>query len=73
MAVAAGAAGAAGAGAIAGEVAEEATSVLSHLINIIRQALAFIYDAVKTILYYMAEKPLAFATVCVNLAIIFGP
>ena len=62
-----------GAGAIAQEVAEEATSVLAHVINILRQALMFIYDAVKTILRYMAEKPLAFSLACVNLAIIFGP
>jgi len=73
MAVAIGAVGAAGAGAIAQEVVEEATSVLGHIINIIRQALLFIYDQVKTILAYMAEKPLAFSLACVNLAIIFGP
>jgi len=73
MAVAIGAAGAAGAGAIAQEVVEEATSVMGHIINILRQALLFIYDQVKTILRYMAERPLAFSLACVNLAIIFGP
>jgi len=73
MAAAIGAAGAAGAGAIAQEVVEEATSVMGHIINILRQALLFIYDQVKTIIRYMAEHPLAFSLACVNLAIIFGP
>ena len=62
-----------GASAIAQEVVEEATSVMGHIINIIRQALLFIYDQVRAILRYMAEHPLAFATLCVNMAIIFGP
>jgi len=65
------AAGAAAAGA-ASEVVEEATSVLGHLINILRQVLSWVYDVVKTILRYMAERPLAFMLACVNLAILFG-
>lgn len=61
------------AGPVAQEVVEEATSVMGHIINIIRQALLFVYDQVKGMLRYIAENPLAFITLCVNMAIIFGP
>ena len=61
------------AGPVAQEVVEEATSFMGHIINIIRQALLFVYDQVKGMLRYIAENPLAFITLCVNMAIIFGP
>jgi len=54
------------------EVAEEATSIFAHLINIIRQVLSWIYDQIKMILTFMAKDPMAFSMLCVNMAIIFG-
>jgi len=59
-------------GAIAQEVVEEATSVLGHLINVLRQGLMMLYDFMKTVLRLIYEKPMEFTLFAVNMAILLG-
>jgi len=59
-------------GQVAQEVVEEATSIIAHIINFIRQVASFVYTEVRRFITYLAENPLYFFVFAVNIAILLG-